>query len=566
MRYLRTNTAVRVTVGPFLDKTDGVTPEVAITVTSCKLTFMVDDANVPTLVLDTAPTASGGANDMVHVTGDDSGFYDLELAAANVNYLGRAMLSINDAATHCPVFHEFMILPAVVYDAMVLGTDNFDVSVTQWTGTNVASPDTAGYPKVTHKTGTGTGELDITSGVVKGNLVQILGTALTETAGQIAAAFKQFFDVGTPTGTMKAITNVVTATNLTNAPTNGDLTATMKASVNTEADTALSDYGGLKPTVGGRTLDVSATGEAGVDWANVGTPGSTVNLSATTVKTLTDAPSDSSGVTTLLSRLSSARAGYLDNLSAGAVSLASTFSGITNLAQWLGLLAGKQTGNSTARTEVRATGGGSGTFDETTDSQEAIRDRGDSAWTTAVGFATHSAADVWAVATRLLTAGTNIVLAKGTGVTGFNDLSAAQVNAEADTALADAGVTTTVTGRIDAAISTRASQTSVDTIDDFVDTEVAAIKAKTDNLPAAPAAVGDIPTAVQNADALLGRNLAGGSSTGRTVKQALRALRNKVTIVAGTATVYEEDDTTASWTAAITTDDTAEPIVEVDPA
>lgn len=39
----------------------------------------------------------------------------------------------------------------------------------------------------------------------------------------------------------------------------------------------------LTPTVSGRTLDVSTGGEAGVDWANVGTPGSTVNLSATTV-------------------------------------------------------------------------------------------------------------------------------------------------------------------------------------------------------------------------------------------------------------------------------------------
>lgn len=39
----------------------------------------------------------------------------------------------------------------------------------------------------------------------------------------------------------------------------------------------------------------------------------------------------------------------------------------------------------------------------------------------------HSASDVWAVATRVLTAGTNIVLAKGTGVTGFNDLDAAGV-------------------------------------------------------------------------------------------------------------------------------------------
>jgi len=39
----------------------------------------------------------------------------------------------------------------------------------------------------------------------------------------------------------------------------------------------------------------------------------------------------------------------------------------------------------------------------------------------------HSAADVWAVATRVLTAGTNIVLAKGSGITGFNDITAQNV-------------------------------------------------------------------------------------------------------------------------------------------
>jgi hypothetical protein len=53
-----------------------------------------------------------------------------------------------------------------------------------------------------------------------------------------------------------------------------------------------------------------------------------------------------------------------------------------------------------------------------------------------------TAADVWSHATRVLTAGTNIALAKGTGVTGFNDLSAAQVNAEVDTALTDFAATT----------------------------------------------------------------------------------------------------------------------------
>jgi len=134
MRYLRTNTATRITVGPFLDKTDGITPEIALTVTSELLTFIVDTAGVPTLVIDAAPTASAGDNDMVHITSDAAGYYDLELTAAQTNYLGRATLSLNDVATHLPVFHEFMIVPAVVYDAMILGTDLLDVSVTQVNG------------------------------------------------------------------------------------------------------------------------------------------------------------------------------------------------------------------------------------------------------------------------------------------------------------------------------------------------------------------------------------------------------------------------------------------------
>lgn len=44
----------------------------------------------------------------------------------------------------------------------------------------------------------------------------------------------------------------------------------------------------LIPTVAGRTLDVSATGEGGIDWANIGSPTTTVNLSGTTTKTVTD--------------------------------------------------------------------------------------------------------------------------------------------------------------------------------------------------------------------------------------------------------------------------------------
>lgn len=42
-------------------------------------------------------------------------------------------------------------------------------------------------------------------------------------------------------------------------------------------------------------------------------------------------------------------------------------------------------------------------FVNTTDSLQALRDQGDSAWITAVGFSTHSAASVWSVGTRSLT-------------------------------------------------------------------------------------------------------------------------------------------------------------------
>lgn len=52
----------------------------------------------------------------------------------------------------------------------------------------------------------------------------------------------------------------------------------------------------LRPTVHGRTLDVSAGGEAGVDWANVGSPTTTVNLSGTTVKTATDVETDTADI------------------------------------------------------------------------------------------------------------------------------------------------------------------------------------------------------------------------------------------------------------------------------
>lgn len=78
-------------------------------------------------------------------------------------------------------------------------------------------------------------------------------------------------------------------------------------------------------------------------------------------------------------------------------------------------------------------------FDRTTDSLEAIRDRGDAAWITAVGFSTHSAADaagaVWDEAKAGHVAAGSFgedvqAHSLSTEIAALNDISAAQVNAE----------------------------------------------------------------------------------------------------------------------------------------
>lgn len=72
-----------------------------------------------------------------------------------------------------------------------------------------------------------------------------------------------------------------------------DVTATGEAGIdwsNIGAPTTTVNLSGtstlaLEPTTAGRKLDVTTTGEAGIDWANIGAPTTTVNLSGTTIAT-----------------------------------------------------------------------------------------------------------------------------------------------------------------------------------------------------------------------------------------------------------------------------------------
>ena len=203
---------------------------------------------------------------------------------------------------------------------------------------------------------------------------------------------------------------------------------------------------------------------------------------------------------------------------------------------------------------------------------------------------------------------TSGTLAKGTDLTGFNDLSAAQVNTEADTALADVGLTTTVTGRIDAAVSTRAtpaqvktqadaaladagvsltvtgridasissraSQASLDAlaavanaikaIDDKLNTTLeldgAVYRFTINALEQGPTGAGADATAI--ADAILKRDWTSISGEAAySLLNAVRLLRNVWNTTGGTLSVKKEDGTTNAWTRPLATDPSAEPIV-----
>lgn len=155
-------------------------------------------------------------------------------------------------------------------------------------------------------------------------------------------------------------------------------------------------------------------------------------------------------------------AGVRGAVGLGSANLDTQLSGIlSKLLKYVQLILRKDaaiaTDNATEVTAINADGGsGAGGFSNQTDSQEALRDRGDAAWATATGFSTLDAAGV-RNAVGLASANLDTQLTAIVGDT--NELQTDWVNG----------------GRLDLLVD--------------------AIKAKTDALPASPAATGDIPSA-----------------------------------------------------------------------
>lgn len=198
--------------------------------------LMVDSADHITGKTGLTPTVTLSKNGAAFaspagaITEIGNGQYKLAGNATDENTLGPLMLHASSAGAD-PKDDTFLIVAYNPFDAVRLGltalpnaaaeaagglytrgsgagqinqpnNGEIDANAKRLGGTTQTGLDLGSTSGVYVQNGTTTGKLDFTGGVVKANLAQILGTAITETSGQIAAAFKKFFDIATPAATM----------------------------------------------------------------------------------------------------------------------------------------------------------------------------------------------------------------------------------------------------------------------------------------------------------------------------------------------------------------------------
>lgn len=247
--WLKQSTTVTVRLGPFLDKTDGVTEETGA---------------APTVEVSKNHAAFGARNSATAITHDSNGWFAVELNGTDTGTVGPLIIKADSAADFLPVWREFMVVPAAVYDSLVGGTDTLPADVTQWNGTNVATPDTAGYPKTTAKVGTGAGEINLSGGKVPATIA----------AGDMATD------------------SVTAATMKADAVTKIQSGLATAAAVTTIDDFLDTEIAALIATIGAAGAGLTALGDARL-----------ANLDALISSRSTYSGADTAGVTTLLTRI-----------------------------------------------------------------------------------------------------------------------------------------------------------------------------------------------------------------------------------------------------------------------
>ncbi|MBP6544715.1 MAG: hypothetical protein KA265_19145 [Piscinibacter sp.] len=324
----------------------------------------------------------------------------------------------------------------------------------------------------------------------------------------------------------------------------------------------------LKPTTAGRTLDVSSGGEAGLDWANVGSPTTTLALSGTTISTSQAVASVSGAVGSVTGNVGGSVGSVTGNVGGNVVgSIGSVATG--------GIVAASFAAGAIDAAAIAT--------DAITSAELAATATAEIATAVRTELATELARIDVATSTRLASASYSAPPSAATiagavwdeaisghltaGTTGAKLNAAASAGDPWSTALPgaySAGSAGFLVGTyLDAAISTRLATSGYTAPLSAAGTRTALGLASA-NLDTQLDA---LPTATENADALLDRDMGVGADTNsRSPRNALRHIRNKWSVSGTTLTVTKEDDSTTAWTSTLSTNASADPITGSDPA
>lgn len=123
--WLKQSTAATERLGPFLDTADGFTPKTALTIQKADVKLSKDGGAFA------AASADQGASN-VGAPHDADGYYAVSLNTTDTATLGRLKAEVTKTGA-LPVWQEWMVVPANVYDALVGGSDKLDVDTFQVT-------------------------------------------------------------------------------------------------------------------------------------------------------------------------------------------------------------------------------------------------------------------------------------------------------------------------------------------------------------------------------------------------------------------------------------------------
>jgi hypothetical protein len=205
---LRQSTQIVVRVGPFVDETDGVTPQTGITLGAADQAEALKAAGAATVDISAATWAA--------ITGAD-GWYNLTLTTSHTDTVGELLVVVQDASACLPVFMRFQVIEEALYDGIYAASAAvIPANVTQFGGS--AGTFSGGRPEVntSHAAGTAWGSGAITAAAIATGAID---------ADALAA------DAGTEIGTAVWATATRSLTVLDEDSTTLDLDATIRAAV-----------------------------------------------------------------------------------------------------------------------------------------------------------------------------------------------------------------------------------------------------------------------------------------------------------------------------------------------